>query len=110
MWRGESPFVHLHKIKVMKIDQPQVINQVGGRNKITPRYRQSHNWKKSVGKTLRSNLFPTFLGKFLYRDEIKGRCYFEILPNPKITKYNSCAGKIEYIPEHHVDYMEFEKE
>ena len=78
----------------MKLDLPQVIEQVGGRNKITPRYRQSHNWKKSVGKILRSNLFPTFLGKFLYRDEIKGRCYFEILPNPKVPKYNSCAGKI----------------
>jgi hypothetical protein len=51
--------------KIMKIDLPQVIDQVGGRNKITPRYYQSHNWKKLVGKTLKCNVFPTFLGKFL---------------------------------------------
>ena len=91
----------------MKIDQPQVIEQVGGRNKITPRHYKSHNWKKMVGKTLKCNVFPTFLGKFLYRDEVKERCYFELLPNPDYPKYNSLAGKIEYLPERNVLYMEF---
>ena len=93
----------------MKLDLPQVVDCVGGRNKITPRHYQSHNWKKLIGKTLRCNVFPTFLGKFLYRDEIKGRCYFEVLPNPEVPKYNHCAGKIEYIPEHNVIYMKFEE-
>ena len=32
----------------MKLDLPQVVDCIGGRNKITPRYYQSHNWKKLV--------------------------------------------------------------
>lgn len=89
---------------------PKVIDSFNGRNKITPRHYQSHNWKKLVGKTLKCNVFPTFLGKFLYRDEVKERCYFELLPNPNYPKYNSLAGKIEYLPERNVLYMVFEGE
>jgi len=89
----------------MKLDLPQVVNCVGGRNKITPRY---YNLSKMIGRTLRTCLLPTYLGKLLYIEDDK--CYFEVLPNPEWTKYNSCAGKVEYIHEHHVVTMKFEEE
>jgi hypothetical protein len=77
-----------------------------GRNKITPRFNQGHNLKKMIGRVLCNNLFPTFYGKLLYIED--ERCYFEILPNPEFTKYNMCAGQIEYINERVVLTSKFE--
>jgi len=78
------------------------------RNKITPRIDQGHDLKKMVGRVLFSNLFPTFYGKLLYTE--KGRCYFEILPNPNREKYNYSAGQIEWINERVVLTAKFEDE
>jgi hypothetical protein len=77
-----------------------------GRNQITPRTHQDHNLKKMVGSILRHNTFPTFYGKLLYTEN--ERCYFEILPNQEFTRYNACAGQIEYLPEQMVITSEFE--
>jgi hypothetical protein len=79
-----------------------------GRNRITPRYDQEYNMKKMVGRTLRCNMFPTFLGRLLYTHDEK--CYFVMVENPTFTKYNHCAGQVEYLNEHTVMTMEFEKE
>jgi len=79
-----------------------------GRNRITPRYDQDYNMKKMVGRTLRCNMFPTFLGRLLYTHDEK--CYFVMVENPTFTKYNHCAGQVEYLNEHTVMTMEFEKE
>ena len=79
-----------------------------GRHKITPRFNQGHNLKKMIGRVLRNNLFPTFYGKLLYIED--ERCYFEILPNPEFTKYNMCAGQIEYIHERVVLTEKFEED
>jgi hypothetical protein len=79
-----------------------------GRNRITPRYDHEHDMKKMVGRTLRCNMFPTFLGRLLYTHDEK--CYFVMVENPTFTKYNHCAGQVEYLNEHTVMTMEFEKE
>jgi hypothetical protein len=90
----------------MKLDMP-TIGSFGG-NKITPRYDQGHDMKKMVGRTLRCNLFPTFLGRLLYTQ--KERCYFVMVENPDFTKYNSCAGQVEYLNENMVLTMKFEED
>jgi len=79
-----------------------------GRNGCTPRHQVNDNLEKLIGRVLKTNIFPTFYGRLIYL--YKDRCYFEILPNPEWTKYNSAAGKIEYIPDHHVITMKFEEE
>jgi len=79
-----------------------------GRNKITPRIEVNSNLKDMIGKVLVNNLFSTFRGKLLYIQDNK--CYFELLPNPKFTKYNMCAGQIEYIHERVVLTEKFEDE
>ena len=79
-----------------------------GRNKITPRYDQDYNMKKMIGRTLRCNMFPTFLGRLLYTHDEK--CYFVMLENPTFTKYNHCAGQVEYLNEYTVMTMKFEDE
>lgn len=79
-----------------------------GRNKITPRIKVNSNLKDMIGKVLVNNLFSTFRGKLIYIQDHK--CYFEILPNPKFTKYNMCAGQIEYIHERVVLTAKFEDE
>ena len=79
-----------------------------GRNKITPRYDQEYDMKKMVGRTLRCNMFPTFLGRLLYTQDEK--CYFVIVENPTFTKYNNCAGQIAYLNEYTVMTMKFEDE
>lgn len=78
------------------------------RNKITPRIETSINLKDMIGKVLITNIFSTFRGKLIYIQDHK--CYFEILPNPKFTKYNMCAGQIEYIHERVVLTAKFEDE
>jgi hypothetical protein len=83
------------------------IGSFGG-NKITPRYDQGHDLKKMVGRTLRCNLFPTFLGRLLYTQ--KERCYFVMVENPDFTKYNGCAGQVEYLNEYTVATMQFEED
>jgi hypothetical protein len=73
--------------------------------KITTRTKQPYDLKDMIGEVLTSNLFSTFKGKLLY---IKNeRCYFEIVENPECPKYNSSAGKIEYLPEEIVTTMNF---
>jgi len=76
--------------------------------RITERIRQIDKVEKMIGRTLSSNTFPTLLGKLLY--VYNDKCYFEMLANPDYTKYNECAGQIEYLPEHMVVCMEFENE
>ncbi len=74
--------------------------------KITTRTKQTYNLKDMIGEVLTSNLFSTFKGKLLY---IKNeRCYFEIVENEECPKYNSSAGKIEYLPEELVITMNFQ--
>ena len=68
--------------------------------KVTPRIQQMSKVSEAIGKVLYSNCFPTLKGKLLYVD--KGKCYFEMIPNSNFTKYNSCAGQIEYLPEYMV--------
>lgn len=75
-------------------------------NRVTPRIQQMSNAKECIGKILNNNCFPTLRGKLLYIQDEK--CYFEILHNPEYTKYNECAGQIEYLPEHMVVCMKFE--
>jgi hypothetical protein len=78
------------------------------RNGFTPRYQVNDNLNKLIGRVLKTNIFPTFLGRLIYIE--KDRCYFEILPNHEWPKYNKCAGNIEYITDHHVITMKFEEE
>ena len=78
------------------------------RNKITPRNPINKNLYDLIGRTLRSNCFPTFRGKLIWvKDE---KCYFELLENEEVPKYNCCAGQIEYLPETMVITMKFEEE
>jgi len=77
-------------------------------DRVTERVKQETKLSDMVGRVLNSNTFPTLLGKLLYIQ--KDRCYFEMLANPDYTKYNECAGQIEYLPEHMVVCMEFENE
>ena len=74
----------------------------------TPRVIQTSIVTEKIGYVLNSNLFSTLLGRLLYvRDE---KCYFEIIENSEYTKYNDCAGQIEYLPEHMVVTMKFIEE
>jgi len=77
-------------------------------DRVTERVKQETKLSDMVGRVLNSNIFPTLLGKLLYTQ--KDRCYFEVIKNPDYTKYNECAGQIEYLPEHMVVCMEFENE
>lgn len=77
-------------------------------NKATPRIPQTTNLKDKIGCVLSSNMFSTLRGKLLYIQ--KDKCYFEIQANPDYTKYNGCAGQIEYLPEAMVVCMEFDEE
>jgi len=78
------------------------------RNRITPRNPINKNLYDLIGRTLRSNCFPTFRGKLIHVED--GKCYFEILENIDVPKYNNCAGKIEYLMETMVITMKFEEE
>jgi len=79
-----------------------------GRHKVTVRHQINDNLHKMIGRTLRTCLLPTYLGKLVYIKDDK--CYFEVLPNPEWPKYNACAGQVEYINDHHVVTMKFEEE
>jgi hypothetical protein len=74
----------------------------------TPRTSQIQNINQMIGCILNHNCFPTLLGKLLY--VYNGRCYFEIMENTEFTKYNKCAGQIEYLPESMVICLEFKEE
>jgi hypothetical protein len=76
--------------------------------KSTPRKTQISKTSDMIGHVLNSNLFSTFLGRLLYIQNDK--CYFEIIENSEYTKYNYCAGQIEYLPEHMVVTMKFIEE
>jgi hypothetical protein len=76
--------------------------------KSTPRKTQISKTSDMIGHVLNSNLFSTFLGRLLYIQNDK--CYFEIIENSEYTKYNDCAGQIEYLPEHMVVTMKFIEE
>jgi hypothetical protein len=74
----------------------------------TPRVIQTSILTEKIGYVLNSNLFPTLLGRLLYIQNDK--CYFEIIENSEYTKYNICAGQIEYLPESMVTTMKFIEE
>ncbi len=76
--------------------------------RVTPRTPQMSKAHEAIGKVLYNNCFPTLMGRFIYIQNDK--CYFEILPNPEYTKYNECAGQIEYLPEYMVVCLKFEEE
>jgi len=76
---------------------------------VTPRIPQMEDAHQMIGRVLNHNYFPTLRGKLIYIHDEK--CYFEIVENPEFTKYNHCAGQVEYLPEYMVVCMEFmEKE
>ena len=74
----------------------------------TTRETQMSKASEMIGRVLNSNLFPTLLGRLLYIQNDK--CYFEILENSEYTKYNICAGQIEYLSESMVTTMKFIEE
>ena len=74
----------------------------------TPREIQMNKASEKIGCVLNSNVFPTFLGRLIYIQNDK--CYFEILENSEYTKYNMCAGQIEYLSESMVTTMKFIEE
>jgi hypothetical protein len=75
-------------------------------NRITPRTPINNGLQGLIGKILNSNCFSTFRGKLMYIKD--GRCYFEVVENEEYTKYNNCAGQVDYLPEHMVITMKFE--
>lgn len=75
---------------------------------ITERIQLLSKAHDAIGKIAYNNLFATLKGRLLYVYDEK--CYFEILENEQYTKYNNCAGKIEYLPEYMVVCMKFEDE
>jgi hypothetical protein len=77
-------------------------------NSITPRIPINKNLYDLIGRVLNSNCFPTFRGKLIH--VANERCYFELLENKEYTKYNHCAGQVDYLPEHMVITMKFEEE
>jgi hypothetical protein len=79
-----------------------------GRHKVTVRHKLHNNLNKLIGRTFRTCLLPTYLGKLVYIQDDK--CYFEVLPNPEWPRYNGCAGKVEYINADHVITMPFIEE
>ena len=74
---------------------------------ITPRIPQMKNAKVMIGRVLNNNCFSTLRGKLIYIQDEK--CYFEIVENTEFTKYNHCAGQVEYLPEYMVVCLEFEE-
>ena len=74
----------------------------------TPRVPQMSKTSEKIGCVLNSNLFSTMLGRLMYIKD--GKCYFEIVENSEYTKYNDCAGQIDYLPEHMVVTMKFIEE
>jgi hypothetical protein len=76
--------------------------------RVTPRVQRISKASEAIGKVLYSNCFPTLKGRLLY--VVDEKCYFEMLPNSDFTKYNDCAGQIEYLPEHMVICESFEEE
>jgi hypothetical protein len=77
-------------------------------NRVTPRVPINKNLYDLIGRTLNSNCFPTMKGRMIFIKE--DRCYFEMLENKNFTKYNQCAGQIEYLTSHMVITMKFEEE
>ena len=77
-------------------------------NRVTPRVPINKNLYDLIGRTLNSNCFPTMRGRMIFVKE--DRCYFEMLENENFTKYNQCAGQIEYLTSHMVITMKFEEE
>ena len=75
---------------------------------VTPRIQQMKNAKAMIGRVLNNNCFSTLRGRLLYIHDEK--CYFEIIENEDFTKYNHCAGQIDYLPEYMVICQEFEGE
>jgi hypothetical protein len=75
-------------------------------NRVTPRVPINKNLYDLIGRTLNSNCFPTMKGRMIFIKE--DRCYFEMLENENFTKYNQCAGQIEYLTSHMVITMKFE--
>jgi hypothetical protein len=106
---GRKPLhIFTYKIKVMSITNKDGYEYMYmGRHKVTVRHQINDDLSKMIGRTLRTCLLPTYLGKLLYIQDDK--CYFEVLPNPEFTRYNGCAGQVEYINEHHVVTMKFEE-
>ena len=86
--------------------KPLPVVESFGRNKITPRYDQGYNLKKMIGRTLRCNMFPTFLGRLIMIQD--DRCYFILEENPDYPKYNACAGQVVYLNEYTVVTRQFE--
>jgi hypothetical protein len=78
------------------------------RNSITPRIPINKNLYDLIGRVLNSNCFPTFRGKLIHVEN--ERCYFEVIENEEYTKYNHCAGQVDYLPEHMVVTMKFKEE
>jgi hypothetical protein len=78
------------------------------RNSITPRIPINKNLYDLIGRVLNSNCFSTLLGRLIHVEN--ERCYFELLENKEYTKYNHCAGQVDYLPEHMVVTMKFEEE
>jgi hypothetical protein len=76
------------------------------RNSITPRIPINKNLYDLIGRVLNSNCFSTFRGRLVHVEN--ERCYFELLENKEYTKYNHCAGQVDYLPEHMVVTMKFE--
>ena len=74
-------------------------------NRVTPRVPINKNLYDLIGRTLNSNCFPTMKGRMIFIKE--DRCYFEMLENENFTKYNQCAGQIEYLTSHMVITMKF---
>ena len=77
-------------------------------NRVTPRVPINKNLYDLIGRTLNSNCFPTMKGRMIFIKE--DRCYFEMLENENFTKYNQCAGQVEYLTSHMVITMKFEEE
>ena len=77
-------------------------------SRVTPRKLINNNLKEMIGRVLTSNIFPTFKGRLLYIQDDK--CYFMIEENKEFTKYNSCIGMVEYLPESLVVCKEFDIE
>jgi hypothetical protein len=74
--------------------------------KVTPRIPIHKQTYDLIGRILNSNCFSTLRGKLIYVENDK--CYFEIVENKEFTKYNYCAGQIDYLPESMVVTMKFE--
>jgi hypothetical protein len=76
--------------------------------KVTPRIPIHKQTYDLIGRILNSNCFSTLRGKLIHVENDK--CYFEIVENKEFTKYNHCAGQIDYLPESMVVTMKFEEE